>query len=413
MFQYFKSGCKEDGDSLFTRSHMEKTRSKGYKLLLRTFRLDTRGKFFTMTTISHWNNLPREVVDSPTLDTFKILLDRTQNVYIRPIYVGFIQEKNNYENAEPCQQPDFLRLSPTYHRQRGRKEHLAQGAIHNSRLSRIPPPPGNTARERRQKTDKKRFRGSEGSHLLPESSHQWENTEGLNRLEYHRKKCQAFKHFASPDDREGSFHTGLLECTTAPIRLTCPNILREESQTQREARSRMKPGTLRSTAVGQHRIKGGQQGTIYKEKNPAAPNGILQSITGNGKRFRSFNLKALHDYYTPSSPAALLQQEALPIALNKTREICLQVLSSVLRKMDKKRTENTEKAKQTAVQVAGLKPKQSQLPPLSALPHHEWLLHQWRRAETRGGEGSRKEQGWARCHGLPPHHRGARHHSKV
>ncbi|KFW08063.1 hypothetical protein N327_10366, partial [Fulmarus glacialis] len=47
----------------------------GYKLLLGRFRLDTRGHFFTVTTISHWNNLPREVVDSPTLDTFKIQLD--------------------------------------------------------------------------------------------------------------------------------------------------------------------------------------------------------------------------------------------------------------------------------------------------------------------------------------------------
>ena len=76
MFQYLKGGYKEDGDSLFTRSHMEKTRGNGYKLLLGRFRLDTRGKFFTMRTISHWNNLPREVVDSPTLDTFKIQLDR-------------------------------------------------------------------------------------------------------------------------------------------------------------------------------------------------------------------------------------------------------------------------------------------------------------------------------------------------
>lgn len=41
-----------------------------------------------------------------------------------------------------------------------KKEHLAQGAIHNSRLSWILPPPGNTARERRQKSNKKRFRGN-------------------------------------------------------------------------------------------------------------------------------------------------------------------------------------------------------------------------------------------------------------
>ena len=75
MFQYLKGGYEEDGDSLFTRSHMEKTRGNGYKLCLGRFQLDTRGRFFTMRTISHWNNLPREVVDSPTLHTFKILLD--------------------------------------------------------------------------------------------------------------------------------------------------------------------------------------------------------------------------------------------------------------------------------------------------------------------------------------------------
>ncbi|GAB0186012.1 hypothetical protein GRJ2_001066500 [Grus japonensis] len=76
MFQYLKGGYKEEGDSLFTRSHMEKTRGNGCKLLLGRFRLDTRGKFFPLRTISHWNNLPREVVDSPALDTFKIRLDR-------------------------------------------------------------------------------------------------------------------------------------------------------------------------------------------------------------------------------------------------------------------------------------------------------------------------------------------------
>jgi len=70
MFQYLKGGYKEDGDSLFTRSHMEKTRGNEYKLLLGRFQLDTRGKFFTVRTTSHWNNLPREVVDSSTLDTF-------------------------------------------------------------------------------------------------------------------------------------------------------------------------------------------------------------------------------------------------------------------------------------------------------------------------------------------------------
>ena len=37
MFLYLKGGYREDGDSLFTRGYMEKTRGDGYKLLLGTF----------------------------------------------------------------------------------------------------------------------------------------------------------------------------------------------------------------------------------------------------------------------------------------------------------------------------------------------------------------------------------------
>lgn len=74
MFQSLKGGYKEDGDSIFTKSHMEKTRANEYKTLLRRFQLVTRGKFFTMSTINHWNKLPRKVMDSPTLDIFNIQL---------------------------------------------------------------------------------------------------------------------------------------------------------------------------------------------------------------------------------------------------------------------------------------------------------------------------------------------------
>lgn len=38
------------------------------------FQLDTRGSFFSVRRISHWNYLPREAEDSSTLDTFKINL---------------------------------------------------------------------------------------------------------------------------------------------------------------------------------------------------------------------------------------------------------------------------------------------------------------------------------------------------
>ncbi|KFM05416.1 hypothetical protein AS27_15854, partial [Aptenodytes forsteri] len=47
----------------------------GSKLKEGRFRSDIRKKFFTVEVVRHWNRLPREAVDAPSLEVFKARLD--------------------------------------------------------------------------------------------------------------------------------------------------------------------------------------------------------------------------------------------------------------------------------------------------------------------------------------------------
>ncbi|KFW63665.1 hypothetical protein AS28_03791, partial [Pygoscelis adeliae] len=75
--QYLKGTYKKDGGKLFSRACCDRTRGNGFKLKGRRFRLDRRKKYFTLMVVKHWHRLPtREVVDAPSLETFKVRLDR-------------------------------------------------------------------------------------------------------------------------------------------------------------------------------------------------------------------------------------------------------------------------------------------------------------------------------------------------
>ncbi|CAM4513742.1 unnamed protein product [Caretta caretta] len=76
LYKYIRGINTREGEELFKLSTNVDTRTNGYKLATRKFRLEIRRRFLTIRGVKFWNSLPREVVGAKDLSCFKIKLDK-------------------------------------------------------------------------------------------------------------------------------------------------------------------------------------------------------------------------------------------------------------------------------------------------------------------------------------------------
>ena len=78
LHSFLRRGHGERGAELFSLGSTDRTCENGAKLCQRRFRLVIK-KQMTERVVTHWNRLPRDVVNVPSLSVFKRHLDNVLN----------------------------------------------------------------------------------------------------------------------------------------------------------------------------------------------------------------------------------------------------------------------------------------------------------------------------------------------
>ena len=76
VFKILKGINKCDRDNWFQLANNNRTRGHRFKLIKNRSRLDIRKHFFSQRVVNDWNNLPEEVVDAETVNSFKNRYDK-------------------------------------------------------------------------------------------------------------------------------------------------------------------------------------------------------------------------------------------------------------------------------------------------------------------------------------------------
>jgi len=88
-YKYLQGGCQKDRARLVSVVPSDRTRGNGHKLKQRKLQVNMRKNFFPLRVTEPWPRLPREVVESPSLEIFKTCLD---SVLCSLLWVTLLQQ---------------------------------------------------------------------------------------------------------------------------------------------------------------------------------------------------------------------------------------------------------------------------------------------------------------------------------